>query len=210
MFYDILWVAFFVELLVGILAGWLLATYYFNRRDSAEPVWTEEDTQDIPLSRQDGSGSSGKAGVVRALAKDRGTLQRQVLRLEESLAQAEALYEQAHIDLTAAQAAVAQREAVASQRESEIENLKAKLAEKQSKNASTESQISHYQAVAAEAQALAKALDQSKSDLSKTAMRLQADLDEARQSREKTLAQLEVYKEKLRIATAQHERAKSP
>ena len=231
MFYEILWVAFLVELMVGILVGWLLANYYFQRRESIELAAIEDDTTDVPLFRLDGTGSSGKAGVIQALKQDRATIQKQVLRLEQSLAQSEALLDKAHNDLATDRVALAQSEAlldkahndlatnraalaqsdiVSKQRESEIENLKATMAEVQAMNASLVSQVAHHQKATAEAQALAKMLEQSKADLSKTAMRLQADLEEVLQSRERISDQLAVDKEKLRMAAEQIERAKSP
>lgn len=209
MFYTYLWAAFIVELLVGILVGWSLASFYFRRRDSFESVWTDQGTRDFALGTPNGSAISGKVGIVQALAQDRSSVQMQVQQLEKSLAEAETLYEKANNELQTTREALARSEAGSAKLEFEFPSLKAELAEEQSRNVAIQAQVTYFQKAATDAQALVHTLNEAKADLYRTTCRLQSELGEAQKSREKQAAQLSVYKEKMRVAIAQFERTES-
>lgn len=116
MFFDILWIAFIVELLVGIIIGWLFASFYPWRKSSFENIWARDNTQLFPLNQS----------TVSAIDNMENKLQK------------------TNVDLVASDEALARSEADLLQLKTENGILKDKLTKEQTWRESLEAQVGYY------------------------------------------------------------------
>jgi chromosome segregation ATPase len=204
MFNDLLWVAFLIEWLTGVAVGWWLARFFTKRKSGAAA--SEPDNM-RSASRLSPTGSNGKAAVLQALAQDRTTTSSHLHQVEQTLAATEAQLKRTTEELGRTQTAQLKMQEALNQREEEIRNLRTQLAAEQARVAGIAQNANRYKTAASEAQVMIQALDQSKTDIGQTAIKLQADLEAALQSRDKILQQLAAHKERLRIVTGDLVRA---
>ena len=204
MFNELLWLAFLIEWLVGVFAGWWLARFFMRRKIRAASAETSSESH---ASRLAPTGSNGKAAVLQALAQDRTITASHLLKIEQTLAETESRLKKSTEELGRTQTAQLKTQEILGQREQEIKNLRAQLSAEQARIAGMAQNASKFKAAATDAQVMIQALDQSKTDLGQTASKLQADLEAALQSRDKILQQLAAHKERLRIVTGDLVRA---
>lgn len=203
MFFDILGIAFLVELLIGIGIGWLFATFFARRKDTFENMWIGDTATNLSSLQSANLGISGGSKNFQAFTSDSTALQQKVANLEATLAHTEAKWKKAQIDFESCRESRDRSVAYALSLKDEVDNLHNKIAEEQSISSTFKAQIVNLQQELADVRALAQALEASKADINKTAMRLKGDLDSALAIRDSLQSQITVYKNKMRIVGAQ-------
>ena len=130
MFFDVLWIAFIVELLVGIMIGWSLALFFSGRKNSIEDI--------------------GGWGSAKGFPLDQPT--------DSVIGSMETEPQKANADLATIQDALARSEADLSRLKAENDTLRKNSAKEQTLRTSLEAQIGHYKNEVAKTLVLAKML----------------------------------------------------
>ena len=130
MFFDVLGIAFIVELLVGIMIGWSLASFFSGRRNSIEGIGGWGSAKGFPLDKPTDS-------EIRSMETETPKTNSDLATIQDALAWSEA-------DLL--------------RLKSENDTLRENSAKEQALRASLETQVGHYKNEVAKTLVLAKTL----------------------------------------------------
>ena len=195
MFFELLGIAFIVEMFLGIGIGWLFATFFARRTESFENTWSEvigHSSALRPLSPEALAGHNSDSPIY----------QQKITRLEQALAQMESKMQKLHTDLKLCRETLDHSTAHGASLKSECDTLNAKLVSEQTTRALLETQLAQSQKETLDAQTLVKALEASRTDLNHNLVRIQGELNSAEAAREKLMTQINIYKDKMRVVGA--------
>jgi chromosome segregation ATPase len=160
MFFDILWIAFIVELLVGIIIGWLFASFFPWRKNSFGNIWGSESTQGFPSTQSTGSAINNMENKLQKVDADLVESREALTRSETDLFQLKTENDTLKDKLTKEQT---WRESL----EAQVGYYKNEVVKTLTLAKTLESQVTRYKNEAAQAQASAK-VGASRADINKT------------------------------------------
>lgn len=202
MFFDVMWVAFLVELFFGIVIGWFFASFFNRRQDSFEDMWARANTKGTAINQARGPAVASRGYNNQGTPPEAPALQQQVARLEQSLAQTETKLKKANADWMSCQDTLSRNSTHMMSLQTEMTKLRDQLSLELATKSALDAQVEHWRNEATNAQSLAQALEASRADLNKTVIRLQDELETTKASQERLLAQIAVYKNKMRVVGA--------